>query len=194
MQARNALAPWAWTVIMRLWFWFSFCVKPGFHYPNSRPEFTGRVDCPWTLVHFLTPVNSGRQLWCQKMHPSSRAVNSGSGNRALQYNCSCVLVLRPALLSCLLVCWSDAGTGASDCKLQVYMYLFNGRCQSCYVGSRQQDSEIVSIMNVRLFQRGTGIRVWSRNFTKSVLLMLAILTGTFGKPGLLQGRSSASCI
>jgi len=33
------------------------------------PEFTGRV-------HFLTPVNSGRQLGCQKMHPSSRAVNS----------------------------------------------------------------------------------------------------------------------
>jgi len=24
----------------------------------------------------LTPVNSGRQLGCQKMHPSSRAVNS----------------------------------------------------------------------------------------------------------------------
>jgi len=30
-----------------------------------------------TRVHFLTPVNSGRQLGCQKMHPSSRAVNSG---------------------------------------------------------------------------------------------------------------------
>ena len=31
------------------------------------PEFTGRVDGPWTRVHF----------W----HPSTRAVNSGSGNR-----------------------------------------------------------------------------------------------------------------
>ena len=50
------------------------------------PEFTGRVDGPWTRVHFLTPelmarvndVNSGRQLGCQKLHPSSRTVNSAS--------------------------------------------------------------------------------------------------------------------
>ena len=33
---------------------------PGFHYPSSRPEFTGRVD-----------------------GPSTRPVNSGNGNRAL---------------------------------------------------------------------------------------------------------------
>ena len=39
-------------------------VKPGFHYPSSRPEFTARVDGPSTRVHFLTPVNSGRQLGC----------------------------------------------------------------------------------------------------------------------------------
>jgi len=26
--------------------------KPGFDYPSSRPEFTGRVDGPWTRVHF----------------------------------------------------------------------------------------------------------------------------------------------
>ena len=31
---------------------------------------------PWTLVHFLTPVNSGRVDGCQKMHPSWRAVKS----------------------------------------------------------------------------------------------------------------------
>jgi len=48
-------------------------LKPGFHYPSWRP---------WTWVHFLTPVNSGRQLGCQKMHQSSRAVNSARGNRA----------------------------------------------------------------------------------------------------------------
>jgi len=60
-------------------------LKPGFHYPSSRPEselgciFDTRVDGPsrqlgcqtravnsvWTPVHFL-----------KKMHPSSRAVNS----------------------------------------------------------------------------------------------------------------------
>jgi len=37
-------------------------LKPGFHYPSSRPEYTARVDGPCTRVHFLTPVNSGRQL------------------------------------------------------------------------------------------------------------------------------------
>ena len=37
-------------------------LKVGFHYPSSRPEFTGRVHGPRTRVHFLTPVNSGREL------------------------------------------------------------------------------------------------------------------------------------
>jgi len=35
------------------------------HNPKGRfplPEFTGRVDGLWTLVHFLTPVNSGRPV------------------------------------------------------------------------------------------------------------------------------------
>jgi len=50
-------------------------LKPGFHYPSSRLELTARVR-PSTRVHFLTPVNSGSQLGCQKMHPSSRAINS----------------------------------------------------------------------------------------------------------------------
>ena len=66
-------------------FRIDFTVKPGFHYPSSRPELTARelgcifdsrVDDPSTRVHFLTSVNSGRQLGCQKMHPSSRAINS----------------------------------------------------------------------------------------------------------------------
>ena len=37
-------------------------LKVGFHYPSSRAEFTGRVDGPRTRVHFLTPVNSAREL------------------------------------------------------------------------------------------------------------------------------------
>jgi len=41
-------------------------VKVGFHYPSSRPEFTGRELGPWTGVHFLTPVNSARVDGCQK--------------------------------------------------------------------------------------------------------------------------------
>jgi len=49
-------------------------VKPGFHYPSSRPELTGvkkctRVDGPsWRVC---------RQLGCIFWHPSTRAVNSG---------------------------------------------------------------------------------------------------------------------
>ena len=45
-------------------------VKPGFHYPSWRPELTTRVD-GW-------PVSITRQHG-----PLARAVNSGSGNRAL---------------------------------------------------------------------------------------------------------------
>ena len=75
--------------------WNSGCVargvKVGFHYPSSRPEFTGRVDGPRTRVHFLTPVNSGRELRVVETgRPCTRAVytgvtgrNSGSGNRPL---------------------------------------------------------------------------------------------------------------
>ena len=63
-------------------------VKLGFHYPSSRPEFTGRVDGPWTRVHFLTPELTARVNGCQKctrvQGPSTRPVNSGSGNRALE--------------------------------------------------------------------------------------------------------------
>ena len=44
-------------------FGFIFHLKPDFHYPSSRPKFTGRDDAPSTRVHFLTPVNSARELW-----------------------------------------------------------------------------------------------------------------------------------
>ena len=81
--------------------------KPSFHYPSWRPvnsgaffdtrqlgpssresknapAFRGKVNGPSTRVHFLTPVKLGRVDGCQKIHgPSTRAVNSGSGNRAL---------------------------------------------------------------------------------------------------------------
>jgi len=54
-----------------------------FQFWHRRPEtqltatkYSSAASGPSTRVHFLTPVNSGRQLGCQKMHPSSRAVNS----------------------------------------------------------------------------------------------------------------------
>ena len=50
-------------------------VKPGFHYPSSRPVH-GWVDGPWTRVYFLTPELTARLDGCQKMHPSSWAINS----------------------------------------------------------------------------------------------------------------------
>ena len=56
-------------------------LKPGFHYPSSWPEFTGRVDGPWTRVHFLTPELTARVDGCQKCTrvdgPWTRPVNSG---------------------------------------------------------------------------------------------------------------------
>jgi len=48
-------------------------IKVGFHYLSWRPEFTGRVDSP-ARVHGR-PVSTTRVDGCQKMHPSSRAVN-----------------------------------------------------------------------------------------------------------------------
>ena len=43
------------------------------------PEFTGRVDGPRTRVHvrFPLPELTARVDGCQKMHPTSRPVNSG---------------------------------------------------------------------------------------------------------------------
>ena len=56
-------------------------LKPGFHYPSWRPELTARVD-GW-------PVSITRQhRWRARVStsrvdgPSTRPVNSGSGNRA----------------------------------------------------------------------------------------------------------------
>jgi len=48
------------------------------------PEFTAREL--WCI--FLTPELAARVDGFQKMHPSSRAVNSGSGNRAFVCNIS----------------------------------------------------------------------------------------------------------
>ena len=45
-----------------LYYMVDNALKVGFHYPSSRAEFTGRVHGPRTRVHFLTPVNSGREL------------------------------------------------------------------------------------------------------------------------------------
>jgi len=54
------------------------CVKPGFHYPSSRAEFTGRADGPWTRVHFLTPELTGVKKCTLVDGPSWRPVNSGA--------------------------------------------------------------------------------------------------------------------
>ena len=45
-------------------------VKVGFHYPSSRPEFTGRVDGPW-------PVNSGAFFDTRQLGPLTRVVETG---------------------------------------------------------------------------------------------------------------------
>jgi len=73
-------------------------LKPGFHYPSWRPELTARVD-GWPVSITRTPVNSAsgnarpstrpvltgngnRSPVNRQLGPLTRAVNSGSGNRA----------------------------------------------------------------------------------------------------------------
>jgi len=69
-------------------------LKPGFHYPSWRPELTARVDgWPVSITRQHGPSTRlvetrARQhgpcwLVMETGHPSTRAVNSGSGNRAL---------------------------------------------------------------------------------------------------------------
>ena len=55
-------------------------LKPGFHYPSSRPELTARVD-GWPVS--TTRVDGPCWRVMETGHPSTRAVNSGSGNWAL---------------------------------------------------------------------------------------------------------------
>jgi len=82
-------------------------LKPGFHYTSWRPELTARVDGwpvsitrqhgPWWRAHISTSRVDGPSTWlvetrahqhdpCWRVmetgHPSTRAVNLGSGNRA----------------------------------------------------------------------------------------------------------------
>ena len=78
-------------------------LKPGFHYPSWRPEFTAWVDgwpvsitpCWWAHVSTSRvdgpstwPVNSANGKWrvMETGYPSTWAVNSGSGTRALVIN------------------------------------------------------------------------------------------------------------
>jgi len=69
-------------------------LKPGFHYTSWRPELTARVDkwqvfitrqhgpC-WRARVSTSRVNTARVM--ETGHPSTRAVNSSSGNRALVF-------------------------------------------------------------------------------------------------------------
>ena len=71
-------------------------VKPGFHYPSWRPALTARVDgWPVSITHQHGPcwracvstsrVDRPSTRLVETGHPSTRAINSGSGNRALMY-------------------------------------------------------------------------------------------------------------
>jgi len=52
-------------------------VKPGFHYPSWRPELTAR------LVETRARQHGSCWRVMETGHPSTRAVNSGTGNQAL---------------------------------------------------------------------------------------------------------------
>jgi len=55
-----------------------YLLRPGFHYPSWRPELTVGVD-GWPV----SIVDGPSTRLVETAHPSTRAVNSGSGNRAL---------------------------------------------------------------------------------------------------------------
>jgi len=48
-------------------------LKVGFHYPSSRPEFTGRVLGPWTRVHFFDTRQIGPSSRVSKNAPEFTA-------------------------------------------------------------------------------------------------------------------------
>jgi len=69
-------------------------VKPGFHYTRvDGCQKCTRVDGPWTLVHFLTLVNSG-VIKCTRVHgPSTRVVETGLYSIHLVSVCAVFLCL-----------------------------------------------------------------------------------------------------
>ena len=89
---------WMVTTLLRHWCGRSYSnrrIKPGFHYPSSRPELTAReLGC--IIWHPSTRVINSDVKKCTRVHrPSTRSVNSGSGNRALLFypvnavSCTC---------------------------------------------------------------------------------------------------------
>jgi len=61
------------------------CVKWDSALTDLSPVSTTQVDGPSSRVHFLTPVNLGVKKCTRVLGPSSRPVNSGSGNWALTF-------------------------------------------------------------------------------------------------------------
>jgi len=112
-------------------------IKPGFHYRSWRPELTARVDgwpvsitCQHGPSTRLVETRARQHGPCWRVmengHPSTRAVNSGSGNRALVSNSKTLKSYETAestavytvpifdwervrRLSLLLVSWSTSG-------------------------------------------------------------------------------------
>ena len=109
------------------------CLKPSFHYPSSWPEFTGRVDGPWTPVHFLTPELTARVDGCQKMHPSWPHLNSGSGNRALMPKISVlgIVGVRPWRVGQFFYLSSTITTGGNSFPKVVWRIVITSTAMSC---------------------------------------------------------------
>ena len=77
-------------------------LKPGFHYPSSRPELTGRVA-------FFDTRQLGPSSRVSKMHPSWRTVNSarqlGPWTRVVETGLYCLLLCKSSSRYCSwLVC------------------------------------------------------------------------------------------
>jgi len=72
------------TLIISVWNLMNTQLKPGFHYPSSWPEFTGRVHGPSSWPEFTARVHgpssraefTARELGCIFWHPSWRVSNA----------------------------------------------------------------------------------------------------------------------
>ena len=134
-------------------------LKPGFHYPSWRPVNSGAFfwhqSCRQLGCIFWHPstraVNSGVKK-CTRVHgPSTRPMNSGSGNRALFSILYCSMHCSVSVLYCLMSLLFLCTAEAWDITLGVLLSGF-------FVSAISRDLQKTSISNFSRKQHVVGVR------------------------------------
>jgi len=94
-------------------------LQPGFHYPSWRPELTAELTGDHGPSTRLVETHARHQ---SPGHPSTRAVNSGSGNRAL---------------SCLMGSWAKSWEFNSPNPRQFTHWIVYPRISQVWVQTKQ---------------------------------------------------------